>query len=169
MMAISVAFGCGNDDKPSANWDEGSSGDWGRDQDSATPHEEEDGSMDDGSDADADADADPSFSVTWTGYSIEAVVTDGDPSGYYLSLAETGAGDAGWYGEDCISSGSICHEVLDSLSLACSSSVGDVESSVATLLCSVESGTSWAFWGGDDWATVVASGGHDPSYFDRWR
>ena len=87
--------------------------------------------------------------------------------GYYFSLAQTGAGESGWYGEDCLGEDSVCHEIAsDMLSLACVAAVGDVEASVATLHCDHEATTTWAFWGGEGWETVVASGGDDPSYFE---
>jgi hypothetical protein len=122
---------------------------------------------DTGAEADLDeGDPEATFSVTWTGSSVDLEVTNADMElGYFFSLAETGAGETGWYGEDCLAADSICHDLYDTLSLACATSPDEVEKNIATLHCSVESNTTWAFWGGDDYETVVASGGDDPSYF----
>ena len=119
-------------------------------------------------DSDSDADADSTYSVTWGADSIDAAVTNADmENGYYLGLAETGAGTSGWYGEDCQGDESICHEFYDTWSVACASSPADVEQNVASLHCAVEDGTTWAIWGfGDgDYEDLVASGGDDPSHF----
>ena len=101
--------------------------------------------------------------MTWTGTSIDAAAP-ADENGYFFSLAETGAGASGWYGEDC-SEDAVCHEIaVDSVSLACVTAVGDVAASSTTLHCGVESGTSWAFWGGEGWSTIVSQGGENPEY-----
>ena len=101
--------------------------------------------------------------MTWGAASIDAAVTNADmDNGYYLSLAQTGAGDAGWYGEDCITGA--CHELYDSLSLACVDTVDAVVASATTLHCDHEATTSWAFWGigSGEYDEVVASGGENP-------
>ena len=116
-------------------------------------------------DVDADADGDASFSITWGADNVVAAVVNGDLYGYFFGLAETGAGTTGWYGEDCLSADSICHEVIDTTTLACASGVDEVWASNATLHCGVEYDTSWAFWGGADWDTLMAAGGDDASYF----
>jgi len=121
-------------------------------------------------DADADADAgnDATFSVTWTGSSIDAAVTNHHADGYYLGLAETGAGAYGWYGEDAIA-GDALHDLLDILSLDCVSTIAEVVSNSTTLLCSDESTTTYAFFGnenGDDWGSVSFCGGDDCSYYE---
>ena len=129
---------------------------------------------DDHADHDHDADADEgpppeaTFSVTWGADSIDAAVTNADmDAGYYFSLAQTGAGDAGWYGEDCITGA--CHELYDSLSLACVDTIDAVAASATTLHCDHEATTSWAFWGigadGETYDDIVATGGENPGWF----
>ena len=105
------------------------------------------------------------FSMTWGADNVVAAVANGDEAGYFFGFAETGAGTTGWYGEDCMSADSICHEVIASTTLACASGIDGVLASSATLHCGVEAATSWAFWGGADWATLLAAGGDDASYF----
>ena len=96
-------------------------------------------------------------------------VTNADMvNGYFFGMAETGAGDAGWYGEDCLSDGSICHELYDSLYLTAVFSVGDVSSSSTTLLAAYESTVTYAFWGLDDdgsYDDMVNCGGDDCGYY----
>ena len=105
--------------------------------------------------------------MTWAAASIDAAVTNADmDNGYYFSLAQTGAGDAGWYGEDCVTGA--CHELYDSLSLECVDTVDAVVASETTLHCDHEATTSWAFWGigadGQTYDDKVASGGENPDY-----
>ena len=51
-----------------------------------------------------------SFATTWIDdCNIEIEIIGGE-GGYYLGMAQTGAGDNGWYGEDCTEAG-ICHPI----------------------------------------------------------
>lgn len=64
----------------------------------------------------AEPPADPTVSLAWDGDNIELkVVTSAENGPYLFGLAETGNGDAGWYGEDCIDGISndtdVCHSV----------------------------------------------------------
>jgi hypothetical protein len=125
------------------------------------------GVQDADADADADVDADATFSVTWTGYSIETWVTNPHYDGYYLGLAQTSV-YGGWYAEDGIS-GSVLHELYNSLSLGCVTTPGEVVGSSTTLLCDHEATTTYAFFGneyGDNWGAVSHCGGDDCSYYE---
>jgi len=43
-----------------------------------------------------------------SGSSMTATISNTDSTGFYLGMAETAAGSAGWYGEDCLENG--CHQ-----------------------------------------------------------
>jgi hypothetical protein len=119
-------------------------------------------------DYDYDYDYDTTFSVTWTGSSIDATVTDRHPDGYYFGLAETGLGYEGWFGEDGIS-GSVLHELYNSLSLGCVAATDEVIGSSTTLLCDSEATTTYAFFGNENddyWGSVSFCGGDDCSYYE---
>jgi hypothetical protein len=153
-VALMGVWGC-IDDGIDVDWEDSKWGHTGREADADA-------------DGDVDADADATFSVTWTGFSIDAAVTNPHVDGYYLGLAETGGGAYGWYGEDGIT-GPDLHELFDSLALGCVSSTDDVVGSSTTLLCDSEATTTYAFFGNeneDNWNSVSFCGGHDCSYYD---
>jgi hypothetical protein len=120
--------------------------------------------------ADADADADATFAVTFSDTGVSVAVTNADMvGGYFFGMAETGAGDAGWYGEDCVTDGSICHDLYDSLSLTTVGAIGDIVANSTTLhSAAIESAVTYAFWGLDDadeYTDMVNCGGNDCAYY----
>ena len=124
--------------------------------------------------------ASASFNIAWTddGNTLEASVSNGHNDGYFLGLAETGAGAAGWYGEDCVSDGSHCHMMTSADSLTLNSvhpeagggGIGDVAAGSTTLFhAGLWAGVTYAFFsneGAGDYGTVAQSGGDDSSYYE---
>ena len=112
----------------------------------------------------------PSVHVTWSGSQVASTleVEIDDPAGrtsWSFGMAETEAGEAGWYGEDCfVGLGAYTH---------CHAFEGDtlVLQRVRTP-AEVESGESTLFWPGMNLTYVLDDGddcwvwGHDPSYYD---
>jgi hypothetical protein len=107
---------------------------------------------------------------SWTtdcSYTLE--ITNGSMD-YYLGFAETGAGEDGWYGEDC-GDGSTCHPVgmtgatLGSVHPVYCGGAGidAVEAGASTLLTgSMDANLTYAVAGADG---TCWTWGNDPSYF----
>jgi hypothetical protein len=87
------------------------------------------------SDTDTDSDADTDFDprtdiiVDWdpvdSGGHVSVEVVNSGAAGWYLGLAETAAGDGGWYGEDCADN--LCHtSTQTSATIAYTESVSQV-------------------------------------------
>jgi len=160
LLSVFLAVGC---EKVDVEWDDTSSSWEGADHEHEDHEDHED--HDDAEDEEAAA-----FSVTFSDTGVYVSVTNADMvGGYFFGMAQTGAGDAGWYGEDCVSSGSICHELYDTLSLAAVGAVGDVVANSTTLhSAAIESAVTYAFWGlgsSGDYNEVVYCGGDDCGYY----
>ena len=93
-----------------------------------------------GSTGGAEPPADPTVSLAWDGDNIVLkVVTSAENGPYLFGLAETGNGDMGWYGEDCIdgvrNDHDICHEVPANGELTLvKSPIGEIETEGKTLV-----------------------------------
>ena len=124
--------------------------------------------------------AEASFNIAWTddGNTLEASVSNPHLDGYFLGMAETGSGDLGWYGEDCIGDDAECHDmgVADTLSLtSVHPDVGGggidavVPGSTTLFYAGLWAGVTYAFFsdeGDTNYETVAHSGGDDPSYYE---
>ena len=112
--------------------------------------------------------------------SLTIDITHSDAEGFYLGLAETSAGGAGWYGEDCRDN--LCHHFTAmSGSLAYVHTTFDMEPGVTTLFNNGTNGAGDVFAeDGSDRLTYLvqlAGGpydafcyvwGDDPSYYDSY-
>jgi hypothetical protein len=96
----------------------------------------------------------------------------GTASGYQVGFAETGAGDDGWYGEDCLpgekSGADLCHSVpAAGTELSHVETLDEVVEGETTLLrAELVDGITWVVISADD-AAECWVGGHDPSYYDE--
>lgn len=111
----------------------------------------------------------PSVAVNWFGSSpsgsVDVTITDPQGrTGWEFAMAETDAGSAGWYGEDCyLGTGSwqYCHPVSGTLLHL------DQESDLTAIV----EGSTTLFWPGMDLTYMVTHGsdcyvwGHDISYY----
>ncbi len=121
----------------------------------------------------------PTFNIAWTddGNTLQASVSNPHVDGYFLGLAETGSGINGWYGEDCLSADSICHDMGASSSISLTSVHPDrggaglsavVGGSTTIFHAGLWAGVTYVFFsneGSTNYETVAASGGDDPSYY----
>jgi len=131
-----------------------------------------------GCDTGADV-AEATFNIAWTAdqTTLEASVSNPDVDGYFLGLAETGSGDDGWYGEDCVSEDAICHDMGAGSSIALTSVHPDqdgagldavVAGSTTLLHGGLWAGVTYVFFsneGDTTYETVANVGGDDPSYY----
>ena len=111
-----------------------------------------------------------SFSTSWTSDCSLSVEITGGSGSYNLGMAETAAGDQGWYGEDCSTEGA-CHPidtslVLDSVHPDCG---GDgisavVEGSTTLFKSSLDPRTTYAIFDAD--YALQSCAGDDCSYFE---
>ena len=111
-----------------------------------------------------------SFSTSWVDDCTLDVEITGGSGSYNLGMAQTGDGDAGWYGEDCSTEGA-CHPLSSSLSLAsvhpdCGGDGIDaiVEGSITLFKASHDSRITYAVFDAD--YNLVDCTGHDCSYFE---
>jgi hypothetical protein len=112
------------------------------------------------------------ISVAWervdSNGSVTTTVTNCDGEGFYLGIAETAAGEAGWYGEDCHLGG--CHR-FDGLSgtLAYVDDPEDVAWATSTLFDGGSDGLGDAFTAEDadrlTYVLQIVGGTHDTDCF----
>jgi hypothetical protein len=127
-----------------------------------------------GCDTGAEMEEEASFNIAWTdgASTLEASVSNPHVDGYFLGLAETGSGDSGWYGEDCVSDDAQCHDMgaSSTLSLESVSAIADVVPGSTTLFSTgLWAGVTYAFFsneGAGDYDNVAHSGGDDTSYYE---
>ena len=111
-----------------------------------------------------------SFTTSWTDDCTLSVEIAGGTGSYNLGMAETAAGDAGWYGEDCSTEGA-CHPIdasltLDSVHPDCGGGgIPDVvEGSTTLFKSSLDSRSTYAIFDAD--YALVDCAGDDCSYFE---
>jgi len=119
------------------------------------------------------------FNIAWSddGNTLEASVSNPHVEGYFLGLAQTGSAD-GWYGEDCVSADSICHDMGPGSAVALFTvhpdyGGGGIDALVPganTLFhAGVWAGVTYVFFsneGDTAYETVAHTGGDDTSYYD---
>ena len=112
-----------------------------------------------------------SFSTSWVSDCDLDVEIVGGSGSYNLGMAQTGDGEAGWYGEDCSVEG-LCHPLDATLSLAsvhpdCGGDGIDaiVEGSTTLFKASHDTRISYAIFDAD--YNLVDCAGDDCSYFDE--
>ena len=112
---------------------------------------------------------DPSVSISWPNDST-LTVTVTDLAAGVFGMAQTGAGNEGWYGEDCVT-GSHCHAVIEGTNSLTSvhpdvggGGIDDVVSSSTTLLHGgLASEVTYAVWDISD--VCVHCSGDDCGYY----
>lgn len=104
------------------------------------------------------------ITVSWSAQSVTVSLTNTDATGFYLGMAETASGTAGWYGEDCLDND--CHQATGlTLTLSSVNSLGDIVPGSTTLFDDDGDGAGDAFTSGDEdrlTYLVQTIGGTDP-------
>lgn len=118
------------------------------------------------------APTDPVVTLSWDAEGAHLRVVDGAENGPYLfGLAETGLGQAGWYGEDCIEGLSggvdVCHSVPESgmLDLVHVGSVDEVTDGQTLLSEDSALGLTYVLIRDTEESLGCWTWGHDPAFY----
>jgi len=117
--------------------------------------------------------ADPELSATWSAAGLEVTLhTSAENGPYTFGLAETGNGENGWYGEDCVpgvkNGLDACHPIPENgmLMLADVATPAEVAPGMATLLGEgLSSGVTYVVIRATEENQGCWTWGHNPQYY----